>query len=112
MDKDIPSELKRELGITPEIEQNMKDAEGLKQKMKSISNEADKIKIEQLEKNLAELREAIAEYMYSEGCSCCRSDNHEENRGRIAKLLNVKKYSDGSGYDFSRYRKEKASSDG
>ena len=52
-----------------------------------------------------ELRKAVAEYMYSEGCSCCRdSDAHEENEAKIAKLLNVPRYSDGSGYDFDKYR--------
>lgn len=47
---------------------------------------------------------AIAEYMGSEGCDCCRGRDHEKNRERIAKLLGVKKYKDGSGYDFSAYR--------
>lgn len=51
-----------------------------------------------------ELRQAVADYMYSEGCDCCRSANHEEHGERIAKLLNVRKYPDGSGYDFYRYK--------
>ena len=52
----------------------------------------------------AELRTAIANYMSSEGCSCCRDDDkHDEHEEVIAKLLNVKKYEDGSGYYFSRY---------
>ena len=51
-----------------------------------------------------ELRTAIANYMSSEGCSCCRDeDKHDEHEEVIAKLLNVKKYDDDSGYDFSRY---------
>ncbi len=53
----------------------------------------------------AELRKAVADYMGSEGCSCCRNtEEHELNAARLAKLLNVRKYPDGSGYDFSRYR--------
>ena len=52
-------------------------------------------------KRRRELRKAIADYMYSEGCSCCEGNDHAEV---IAKLLNVKKYPDGSGYDFDRYR--------
>ncbi len=55
--------------------------------------------------NLEEVRQAIAEYMYSEGCSCCRDiDAHEVNKKRLAELLNVPLYSDGSGYDFSLFR--------
>jgi len=52
-----------------------------------------------------ELRAAIADYMVSEGCGCCQDrDAHEKHAERIAKLLNVKKYDDGSGYDFFKYR--------
>ena len=55
--------------------------------------------------NLIVIRRAIADYMRSEGCSCCRDiEGHEINEARIAKLLKVKKDSDGSGYDFSKYR--------
>jgi hypothetical protein len=49
---------------------------------------------------LSEIRQAVAAYMWSEGCSCCRSDNHDENGERLAVLLGVKKYDDGSGYDW------------
>lgn len=53
------------------------------------------------------VRRAVAEYMYSEGCSCCRSvDEHDKNKKRLAKLLDVEPYSDGSGYDFSKYRRK------
>lgn len=56
-----------------------------------------------------QIRTAIADYMRSEGCSCCRDvDAHKIHKEVIAKLLNVKKYSDGSGYDFSLYRTDKA----
>ena len=52
----------------------------------------------------AELRTAIANYMSSEGCGCCSNhEKHDEYEEVIAKLLNVKKYDDDSGYDFSRY---------
>lgn len=51
-----------------------------------------------------QLREAVANYMYSEGCSCCRSSNHDENAEALAKLLSFKKFSDKSGYDFYSYR--------
>lgn len=50
------------------------------------------------------MRGAISDYMRSEGCSCCRGNDHDEHAERIAKMLNVKKYSDGSGYNFTKYR--------
>lgn len=51
------------------------------------------------------VRQAVADYMVSEGCSCCRNyDAHKENTARLGKLLGVKKYSDGSGYDFSKFQ--------
>jgi hypothetical protein len=59
-------------------------------------------------KNLKEeVRNAIADYMQAEGCSCCRNtDDWEKAKARIAELLGVPKYSDGSGYDFSKFRTE------
>lgn len=51
----------------------------------------------------SKIRTAIAEYKYSEGCSCCRSSNHEENAEKLAIALNVEKYEDGSGYNWSKY---------
>lgn len=54
---------------------------------------------------LKAMRTAVADYMYSEGCACCRSiDAHEKHADALGKLLKVKKYPDGSGYDFSSYR--------
>lgn len=56
-------------------------------------------------KERAEMRRLIADYMRSEGCSCCRdTEAHEQHAAAIAKAIGVRKYSDGSGYDFSRYR--------
>ena len=55
-----------------------------------------------------EIREAIADYMASEGCCCCRDmDKHDEAKTRLAKLLRVPKYHDDSGYDFAKFRSEK-----
>lgn len=57
------------------------------------------------EKELNELRTAIADYMSSEGCSCCQDiGQHKVNQERIAKILKVPAYSDGSGYDFSPFK--------
>lgn len=53
---------------------------------------------------LAEIRRAVADYIKSEGCSCCQDrDAHKEASERLGKLLKVKKYSDGSGRDFYAY---------
>lgn len=50
------------------------------------------------------LRAAIADYMANEGCTCCEdTKGHEAALERVAKLLNVKKYPDGSGYNFTPY---------
>lgn len=51
-----------------------------------------------------ELRRAVADYMRSEGCSCCRNDEaHTDAEARIAKLLKVPKYKDESGFDFYKF---------
>jgi methionine aminopeptidase len=52
-----------------------------------------------------EVRRALAEYMRTEGCSCCRDiEGHAVAAARLAKLLRVPRYSDGSGFNFSRFR--------
>ena len=57
---------------------------------------------------MCEIRRAVADYMYSEGCSCCRNiDSHEKHAERLGKLLEVSKYNDGSGRNFSKYRTKK-----
>ncbi len=49
------------------------------------------------------LRRAVADYMQSEGCSCCQdTDAHKLHREALAKLLGVRKRHDY--YDFSKYR--------
>lgn len=63
-----------------------------------------KVKDPSLKAFKKELRNAIADYMRAEGCSCCRAiEPHAEAAARIAKLLNVPKYKDGSGYDFYKF---------
>ena len=57
---------------------------------------------------IAQIRQAVADYMSSEGCSCCRDiEGHENHKKTLAKLLKVKKYKDRSGYDFDKYRSKK-----
>ena len=54
---------------------------------------------------LHELRNAIADYVCSEGCTCCQDiEAHTKAKERIAKLLRVPKYKDGSGYNFRSFR--------
>lgn len=54
------------------------------------------------------IRNAVADYMRSEGCSCCQNvEAHKKNTQRLAELLNVPKYDDGSGYDFYLYATER-----
>ena len=53
---------------------------------------------------LKAIRQAIANYMRSEGCSCCENEiPHNEAKRELAGLLDVPMYSDGSGYDFNRF---------
>ena len=55
----------------------------------------------------AAVRRAVANYMRSEGCSCCRNnDAHEKHAARLAALLQVPKYSDGSGFNFGKFERE------
>lgn len=55
---------------------------------------------------LIKIREAVANYIRTEGCSCCESEEHPELREKIAELLHVTKYEDGSGYNFNQYASE------
>ena len=56
---------------------------------------------------LHDVRQAMADYMQSEGCSCCQDINaHNEHKARLAKLLNVPMYGDKSGYDFGKFKTE------
>lgn len=57
---------------------------------------------------IAEIRRAVADYMGSEGCSCCESPSHIEHEAALAKLLRVRKYEDGSGFNFARHQTKKA----
>lgn len=53
----------------------------------------------------AKVRRALADYITSEGCDCCRDGPaHERAAAELAKLLLVPKYSDSSGHDFQRFR--------
>ena len=50
------------------------------------------------------IRKAVANYIQSEGCSCCSNiEEHGKAKKKLAKLLNVPKYGDDSGYNFSKF---------
>lgn len=55
---------------------------------------------------LAAVRTAVADYMYSEGCSCCRDmDAHPKHAKRLAELLGVPVHPEQDDWhDFSPYR--------
>lgn len=59
----------------------------------------------QLREYVNQLRRAVADYMASEGCGCCRGSDHDEHTQQLAELLGVPEYEDGSGYDFARFRR-------
>lgn len=54
-----------------------------------------------LDEKLIAIRTAVADYVRSEGCNCCRNHEvHEDAARRLARLLEVPMYADGSGYNF------------
>lgn len=54
-----------------------------------------------------QMRRLLADYISTEGCGCCRdTEGHEKAAEALGKALGVKKYSDGSGYDFRKYREQ------
>lgn len=54
---------------------------------------------------LEKIRQALADYVHSEGCTCCQSiEPHNAALSALAALLNVGPYSDGSGYDLRPFR--------
>lgn len=62
-----------------------------------------------MDETLKQIRQALADYMRSEGCECCRDDAaHRIAEERLAKLLRVSKYKDGSGYDWVKHQTKAA----
>ena len=50
-----------------------------------------------------DIRKAVANYISSEGCSCCRGDSHDKDLKTLAKLLAVK---DDNFYPFRSKKKK------
>ena len=49
------------------------------------------------------VRQAVADYIASEGCSCCEGSDHDAHAAKLAELLDVPMYTDESGYDFYQF---------
>lgn len=78
----------------------------------AVANNLEPLLDAEVERRIAErmpkIRQVVADYMFSEGCSCCENiDDHRKHKKRLGKLLNVEMYPDKSGYDFSKYRSPK-----
>lgn len=58
---------------------------------------------------MMKIRQALADYIRSEGCSCCRNiEAHDAAKEVLGKLLEVPRYSDDSGYDFYQFATPRA----
>lgn len=77
------------------LEQKDKEIRWLKMGFKSIPD------VNPFEK----LRTHFANYVYSEGCSCCRNDEpHNDAMAEICKILSIPQYDDESGYNTSLFK--------
>lgn len=62
---------------------------------------------ERLRRFRDQIRQAVANYMQSECCTCCQNVGAgEDNKTTLALLLNVPMYEDRSGWDFSKFKSE------
>lgn len=53
---------------------------------------------------ISEVRASFADYVKSEGCSCCRNTiKHDEAMEKLAALLEIEPYKDGSGFNVYKY---------
>lgn len=58
--------------------------------------------------DVATIRQALSDYIRTEGCSCCQDvEGHKQAANRLGELLKVDKYEDGSGYNFYAYQSNK-----
>ncbi len=58
--------------------------------------------------DVEKIKIAIANYIGSEGCSCCEGSDHDDHKEKLGELLKVPKYSDNSGYDFKKLLEAKS----
>ena len=60
-----------------------------------------------LTKKQKAIRQAVADYMRSEGCHCCQNvEDHKKHEKRLAELLSIPMYPDNSGYNFGMFQSE------
>lgn len=60
-----------------------------------------------IEERTALLEEALVDYLYSEGCSCCRhTEAHDAAMDVIAPIMGWSRYEDDSGWDWHSRREE------
>lgn len=65
-------------------------------------------KAPRLEQFKEQVRQVFADYYASEGCSCCRNEEeHDKAKKKLAELLDVPMYEDGSGPNFWPFRTPK-----
>jgi len=51
------------------------------------------------------VRRLVANYMASEGCSCCQDiDQHAADKAALAEILKVPPYDDNSGFAFGPFK--------
>jgi hypothetical protein len=56
----------------------------------------------------AQIRQAVADYMATEGCSCCGDyEQHAIDKIKLGRILRAQRYSDGSGYSFRPFETKK-----
>jgi len=73
-----------------------------------VVNSVDNACEEKINTLLAKIRQAVADYICTEGCSCCQDRvGHEKAMKRLGKLLKMEMYSDGSGFDYRKYKSNK-----
>jgi hypothetical protein len=60
--------------------------------------------VDRLATRIQDVRKAVADYIYSEGCSCCQHDSHHSDGNKLGELLVVPQYSDESGVDWESAR--------
>lgn len=61
-----------------------------------------------MNKKIEKIRQAFADYVASEGCSCCQDrEGHKEAAAKLAKLLDIEPFEDGSGHNFYKYQTQK-----
>lgn len=54
----------------------------------------------------ASLRKLVAKVITTEGCGCCRGNDHWQLSDELAQALGVPRYSDNSGYDWFAVAKD------